>query len=126
MEDLARLEALGNHSFEALMKEQDKWNAAERYLEKVIMRAIDINQHIIAELGTGTEQIKGYEDTFYALATLKVYEKDFATQIAPSAGLRNRLVHEYNNTQEKIIYDSVADALQQYARYCNTILKFIN
>ena len=124
-EDLAKLEALGKYTFDELMQDEMRWSAAERYLEKIITRAIDINQHLIAELGVGTEKIKGYEDTFYALAELQVYDKDFAARIAPSAGLRNRLVHEYNNTQEKIIYDSVSDALKQYAQYCDAILKFI-
>jgi len=32
------------------------------------MRAIDLNQHIIAEIGHGDEKIRGYEDTFYALS----------------------------------------------------------
>ena len=124
-EDLERLEALSTYSFDDLMKEQDRWNAAERYLEKIIMRAIDINQHIVTELGSGTEQIKGYEDTFYAVSKLGVYDETFAKLIAPSAGLRNRLVHEYNNTQDRIIYDSVSDALQQYAQYCNAMLEFL-
>ena len=43
----------------------------------------------------------------------------------PSAGLRNRLVHEYNDTKDEIIYRSVEDAIRQYAKYCNSILEFI-
>src|SRR3989338_7037981 len=84
-EDLAKLEALGKYSFDELMQDEMRWSAAERYLEKIITRAIDINQHLVAELGTGTEKIKGYEETFYAVAELHVYDKDFATRIAPSA-----------------------------------------
>jgi uncharacterized protein YutE (UPF0331/DUF86 family) len=40
-------------------------------------------------------------------------------------GLRNRLVREYNNTRQDIIYKSVSEAMSQYVKYCNSILKFI-
>ncbi len=59
------------------------------------------------------------------LSQLGIYSEEFAKQIAPSAGLRNRLVHEYNNTRLDIIYKSVGEAIQQYAKYCDSILKFI-
>src|SRR3989344_5508366 len=108
-EDLSKLEPLTNYSFNELSKDYIKMSAVERILEKIIMRAIDINQHLIAELGKGVEVVRGYEDAFLILSQLNVYPKDFAEKIAPSAGLRNRLVHEYNNTKEEIIYSSVKD-----------------
>lgn len=125
-EELSKLEVLEEFSFDEITKDGVKMAAVERYLEKIVMRAIDINQHIISELGKGNEPLRGYEDTFYALAKIGVYGEDFAKEIAPSAGLRNRLVHEYNSTKEEIVYDSVSDALKQYVKYCDSILKFIN
>lgn len=125
-EELSKLEELKGFSFDEMAKDGVKMAAVERYLEKVVMRAIDINQHIVSELGEGSEPLKGYEDTFYALAKIGVYGEEFAKEIAPSAGLRNRLVHEYNSTKEEIIYDSVSDALKQYVKYCDFVLKFTN
>lgn len=124
-EDLSQLESLSKHSFDEISQDHIKLAAVERYLEKIIMRAIDINQHIIAELGKGNEAVRGYEDTFLILAKMNIYPSEFAEKIAPSAGLRNRLVYEYNNTKEEIIYQSVSDAIKQYAEYCNYILEFI-
>jgi len=60
------------------------------------------------------------------LVGLGVYQENFAKKIAPSAGLRNRLVHEYNDTKEEIIYQSVGEAISQYAKYCRCILKFLS
>ena len=124
-EDLSKLEELSQYSFEDIAGDFIKLSAVERMLERIIMRAIDINQHIISEIGKGDEPIRGYEDTFYALVRLDVYDDEFAKQIAPSAGLRNRLVHDYNHTEEKIIYESVKDAIRQYALYCNAVLTFL-
>lgn len=124
-EDLGRLEKLAKYTFDEIAKDFIKFSAVERFLEKIIMRAIDINQHIIAELGRGDEKIKGYKDTFYILSDLGVYDKEFAEKIAPSAGLRNRLVHDYNDTKEEIIFNSVQDAIGQYVKYCDYILRFL-
>ena len=124
-EDLSELDHLAHYSFDEISKDRIKFLAVERLLEKVIMRAIDINQHVIAELGKGDEQVRGYEDTFYILSQFGIYGEEFAKQIAPSAGLRNRLVHEYNNTRQDIIYKSVSEAIEQYVKYCDSILKFI-
>jgi len=124
-EDLSELDNLAHFSFDEISKDRIKFLAVERLLEKIIMRAIDINQHIIAELGRGDERVRGYEDTFYLLSQLGIYNEEFAKQIAPSAGLRNRLVHEYNNTRQDIIYKSVSEAVTQYVKYCDSVLKFI-
>lgn len=124
-EDLAHLEELAHLSFNEVAKDIMKLATVERLLEKIITRAIDINQHILAEKGKGLESVRRYEETFTDIAGLGVYPEEFARAIAPSAGLRNRLVHEYDNMDEKIVYDSVSEALQQYAKYCDFILKFI-
>ena len=124
-EDLSELDNLAHYSFEEITKDHIKVLAVERLLEKIIMRAIDINQHMIAELGRGDERVRSYEDTFFILSELGIYGEEFAKQIAPSAGLRNRLVHEYNNTRQDIIYKSVSEAVKQYVKYCDSILEFI-
>lgn len=124
-EELSRLEDLSHYTFDEISNDFLKLYTVERALEKIITRAIDINQHIISEIGRGDEKVRGYEDTFYVLSGLGVYSKTFAKQIAPSAGLRNRLVHEYNDTKDEIIYESVKDAIVQYSKYSRQILKFI-
>ena len=124
-EELSHLEGFSQYSLEEIIKDYGKTAATERFLEKIITRAIDINQHIIANLAKGTEKIKGYEDTFLVLSELNIYPEEFAKEIAPSAGLRNRLVHEYNDLDQKIVYHSVKQALEQYAKYCKYILNYV-
>jgi Protein of unknown function DUF86. len=82
-EDLDRLEDLEKYSFSQIAADFVKMSAVERLLEKIIMRAIDINQHLIAELGKGDEKVRGYEDTFWVLADLGVYGQDFAKKLLP-------------------------------------------
>jgi uncharacterized protein YutE (UPF0331/DUF86 family) len=125
-EELSHLEEFSNFSAEEIAADYKKTAIVERLLEKIITRAIDINQHIIAEMGKGTERIRGYEDTFLALSEMGVYPQKFAQQIAPSAGLRNRLVHEYNELEPGIIYRSINESLEQYTKYCQHILDYIS
>ena len=82
-EDLAVLDKLSRYSFEEISKDYIKFSALERILEKIIMRAIDVNQHLISEIGKGEEKIRGYEDTFYTLAGLGVYGDVFAKKNCP-------------------------------------------
>lgn len=123
--ELERLKEFEHLAFDTIAHDSGKYAACERYLERLIGRAIDMNQHIIAELGDITLRVQTYRDTFLALAELGVYSKEFAQKIAPSAGLRNALVHEYNNIDPVILQKSIGDAIHEYNEYAGYILAFI-
>lgn len=125
LRDLDRLVEYGSKTFDQVAKDWPSMSAVERLLEKIITRAIDMNRHLIAELGTGRERTYKHEETFLELANLGVLDSELAKAIAPSAGLRNRLVHEYNDTNEKIIFASVKTCLDHYTKYCDAVLQFI-
>ena len=63
---------------------------------------------------------------FIELAHLKVLDEDFARLIAPSTGLRNIIVHEYQIIDDKIVYNAIKTTLHfylQYMKYINNYLK---
>ena len=123
-EDLARLEPLAKTSLEEADEGSVEYAATERMLERIVTRAIDVNRHIIAEIGKGSESVKTSEETFLVLAKLGIYPEGFAKTIAPSAGLRNILVHEYDEIKINKVYESAKQALDQYAQYCDFLLAF--
>ena len=124
-QDLERLKDISHFTFDEVAKDPMKSAALERVLERIVTRAIDINRHIISEMGSGTEDVKSYYDTFLSLSLCKVYPKQFGELIAPSSGLRNILVHEYDEIDPKQLYQSIGDAFKQYGKYCDYILKSI-
>lgn len=125
-QDLGRLEQYVELTFAELVNDWVAHNVVEMLLLKVIGRGIDINQHIISErVSTQIAAPLDYKQTFLKLAELKVLPQSFATETAESANFRNILVHEYNNIDEQTFYKSVGDAIKQYARYCDYILKFL-
>lgn len=126
-DELINLEKLAEFSFQEIVKDFMKQNALERILEKIITRAIDINQHLITELSPKEMEIpKDYRATFLKLAELKIYPEDFAESISKSVGTRNVLVHEYDKVDYSKIYSSISDCLKDYHRYCDYIIKFLD
>lgn len=127
-DDLERLIQFKDDSLESLKGDEIRLAAAERILERIVMRAIDINEHLISELGTGAGRSTRltYRDTFLFLAELGVYSRDFAEQIARSAGLRNILVHDYNDADRKIVHSSIKSCLQDYHQYVEHVRSFLD
>ena len=65
------------------------------------------------------------QETFLRLADVGVYSHEFAQKIAPSAGLRNALVHEYDNIDPTMLEKSIGEAIQEFAEYAQYVLVFI-
>lgn len=124
-QDLELLKNFENLTIDEVAHDPGEHAACERYLERLIGRALDINQHIIAELGDSTLKITRYRDTFLILAQLGIYPEEFGEQIAPSVGLRNALVHEYNNIDPEMLRKSIGEAIREFNEYTQYILAFI-
>ena len=111
---------------EAIEKDVVVEAAIERYLERMITRAIELNQHLIVESDLKNIKIlKDYKGTFTMPGDLKVCPVGFAKSISDSAGFRNVLVHEYDDLDKEKFYLSLQAALDQYPQYCKYILDFI-
>lgn len=87
----------------------------ERLLQLVVEVATDINGHIIVD--NGNPPPEDYYESFMLLATYEIIDRKLAKNIAPSAGLRNRLVHEYEEIDDQIVFESIPQALKQYKEY---------
>lgn len=127
-DDLERLVQFKDETLASLTGDFVKLAAVERLIERTVMRAIDVNEHLISELGTGAGRATRltYRDTFLLLADLDVYSKDFAERIARSAGLRNILVHDYNDADRKIVHGSIKSCLQDYHQYVEYVRSFLD
>ncbi len=126
--DLERLFQFKDESLESLKNDEVRLAAVERLLERIVMRAIDVNEHLLSELGTGEEKSTRltYRDTFLLLASIDVYPKDFAEKIARSAGLRNILVHDYNDADRRIIHSAIKTCLHDYHQYVESVRVFLD
>lgn len=122
-EDLKPIKVLAGLSLEKYKEDPINEVLAERYLERMIGRIIDINYHLITELDNPPP--KDYFESFVMLSKLRILRPDLAGQIAHSAGLRNRIVHEYDEIDAEKIYEGLRMAIKDIPEYLDAIYKFI-
>ncbi len=123
--DLERLKIFSDMTFGEIVKDYIKYAAVKNFLMEIIGRGIDINEHLIANLSIPEMDVpKTYKDTFLSLAKFNILPADFAQEISKSAGFRNAIVHEYNDIVKNDVYKTIGEAIKQYTKYCDHILKF--
>ena len=123
LKQLKYLKQLSVLSEKTLISEETKMYLAERVMERLISAALDINMHVAADL---TKEVpEDYFSSFFALAKLKIYPISFAKKIAPSASLRNILVHEYQDINIKKFRAAIKKALVDYSKYAKYIKVFL-
>lgn len=123
-EDLRRLEALARKSRQEYLASEIDEDLAERYLERMIGRMIDVNYHLLTESGEAPP--RDYHESFVALSRVGALPADFARRLAPCAGLRNRIVHAYDDLDAGRVYDSLRDALVDVPAYLTGIRDFLD
>jgi len=122
-EDLRRLETLAARSREEYLASDIDETLAERYLERMIGRMIDVNYHILTE--SGETPPRDYFESFLALSRIGALPADFAARLAPCAGLRNRIVHAYDDLDPGRVYDALGAALADVPAYLAAIRRFL-
>ena len=123
-EDLEEVQALAKLTVEEYKGDRINEVVAERYLERMIGRMIDVNYHIATE--EGKPPPRDYYQSFVDLAEIGVMPRDFAEKIAPCAGLRNRIVHEYDVIDSEKVYEGLKAAANDIPRYLKYINDFIH
>jgi len=121
--DLQALKPISHLSEKEYFKKPEYEILTERYLERIITRVIDINYHLIVE--TGNPPPKDYFNSFIELGKMKILPYNFSQKMARYAGLRNRLVHEYNSLDEKKIYQASKSIVKDLPQYFRHIENFI-
>ncbi|MBI2401678.1 MAG: DUF86 domain-containing protein [Gemmatimonadetes bacterium] len=119
--DLRDLEPLTKRAPDRSLNDQVRQLAAERLLERMIGRMLDINYHVITERD-GLPP-KDFYESFLRLGHLGVLPSDLARAMAPAAGLRNRLAHEYHEIDHAKVQEAAAQALVLVPKYLDAVRK---
>jgi uncharacterized protein YutE (UPF0331/DUF86 family) len=117
--DLAALEAIGDRGADAYLQNWIDQAVVERYLERVVGRMIDVNYHVI--MASGHPPPADYHASIVRLAEIGVLDPCLAKRIARSAGLRNRLVHDYEGLDHAKVFAALVDALADVPQYLDRI-----
>ena len=121
--DLEELRKLDSTGLEAYLADPYKDILAERFLELMISPMIDVNYHVIT--GSGHPPPRDDYDSFTELGKMGILEPEFASGIAKAAGLRNRIVHEYDVIEPEKVFEAIRSALADLPVYLKAVLSFI-
>lgn len=122
--DLKSLKALSKLSLKTYLSKSEYEALAERYLERIIGRMIDINYHILSE--KENEIPTDFYNSFIELGRKKYLPIKLADIMANSAGLRNRLAHEYDEIDAKKVFAAMESCLQDVPKYLKNIVKSLD
>jgi uncharacterized protein YutE (UPF0331/DUF86 family) len=120
LETLNEFSALSLDEFLTDFKQQ---LIVERLLQLMIQAAIDINDHILSKLKPGNTTTNF--EAFIELGKYDIINPQLAKQLAPSASLRNRLVHEYGDIDPNQVFTAITFALQQYPLYAEQMRAYL-
>jgi uncharacterized protein YutE (UPF0331/DUF86 family) len=120
---LDQLEALGAVDMNRLAAEPVTSLAIERILTLLVELAFSSNGHVAAAiLGRAPDT---YAESFTLAAESGMITTTLAAALRPSVGMRNLLVHDYLETDQKLVAAAVPLALEQYGDYVRQAAQFV-
>ena len=96
---------------------------AERYLQLAIQALLDISNHIVADMNLKLPADS--KELFDLLTRHKVLSTGLAKRLAPMAGFRNILVHEYLEIDRHRVYRVLKDDLGDFDRFIKAVSKLL-
>jgi uncharacterized protein YutE (UPF0331/DUF86 family) len=122
-ESAARLRQLAILDEQTFCADADSRTLAERHLQIAIQAAIDIAQHVAADMDLGLPQ--DYRDVFRILVTHRIIPEPLGKKLESMTGMRNVLVHDYLRVDPHRIYAALKDDIQDFDEFIIAILKLI-
>jgi uncharacterized protein YutE (UPF0331/DUF86 family) len=116
---LGDLESLGAVDAALLRSDRMARHAVERILTQLVEFAVSINSHVTAAVSGSVPGT--YRESFYTATDAGFIPADLAERLAPSAGLRNVLTHEYVEVDRDLVAAAVGTAMVDYRDYVRAV-----
>lgn len=121
--DLEELRSVHGRGLESYLASRTDQAVVERLLERMVTRMIDVNYHLIT--AAGHPPPSDYHASFQQLGGLGILDAGFAARIARAAGLRNRLVHDYDDLDQRLLFGALQDALNDVPGYAASVYEWM-
>lgn len=99
----------------AYARDELRKRAVERLLQETIDAAVDINNHLLRSIGQPPAE--DYFGSFVQLGRSGLIDPALADSLAPAAGLRNRIVHEYEELNDEVVLEAAKVARGRFSAY---------
>jgi uncharacterized protein YutE (UPF0331/DUF86 family) len=120
---LADLDHIGEVTTQRLNEDRIVRHAVERIITQLVDLSVSINSHVAAAvLGRAPTT---YRESFDAAAEAGAIPASLAAELAPSAGLRNILTHEYVAVDLVLVAKALPIAHAAFGRYVVEVARFL-
>lgn len=108
---------------ERLDSDPDYAAAVERYVAQLVDVAVSINAHLAA---SGDVDVPGdYASSFDAAVRIGAISEELAGQLRPSVGLRNVLVHAYDEIDHRVVAWAANEGVAQFDAYVAAVAGYV-
>jgi len=90
----------------------------------VIVRDVDTCAHLLRAAGLGRSGEA--HDTILAAGTAGFIPSHLAHALAPAAGLRNRLVHEYDKLDDAQVHAAIGEAVRLLPQFAAAVEAYLD
>ncbi|MGI6611752.1 MAG: type VII toxin-antitoxin system HepT family RNase toxin [Limnochordia bacterium] len=97
--------------------------AVQHGLQLCVQSVLDVASHCVASLGGPVPD--RYRDNISALAPLGILPKAFAERMAPMAGFRNILVHEYTAVDLREVHRVLTEQLDDFVEFAQHVNAYL-
>lgn len=123
--NLAELAQVERFSLAEYQEDRLRQKGVERLLQETVEAAVDVNLHLLRIRGGGAAVATDYFTSFTELGRQGVIPAALAEQLAPAAGLRNRLVHQYDEIDDAVVLRAVGEARRLFTAYVEAIERLV-
>ena len=120
---LDELDRIGAVDVDRFARDFSTQLVVERIVSQLVDLAAGINTHVLTtETGESPPDVRR---SFTAVAETGLIDHDLAERLAPSAGLRNVLVHAYVDLDLARLVAAMPLASEQYAEYVRQVARWV-
>ena len=121
---LKKLTQIAKLDYQTYIDKEENLLITERLLHITIEAMLDIGNQLIASesLPSPLE----YRDVFRILGREGILNTELMEKCLPLAGLTNRLVHEYEDIDHRMIHQLLQENLQDFENYLSMIVAYVN
>lgn len=119
-----RLQEFESVTEEEYLNDFDLQLISERLIQLLVEAATDISSYLLVELHQVTPST--YVDSFILAGQKGIITQDLAVTLSKSGGMRNRLVHNYDEINHKIVFLAISRALEEYSIYIRQVNNYLD
>lgn len=121
---LDKLAPIAARTFKEYLSDFYLKTSAERLVQLIVECASDINSHIVLELKQRPPE--DYSSSFIKAAEVGVISRELADRLKGSGGMRNIIVHEYLEIDDKKVFAILPIAISDFKEYIKQVDRFLD